>query len=175
MEPTGIASVTPTSVGLRYGLLMGLVNVIFSFILFVTHADQLPVRWLGLAIIVVGMVLAHNAYKQANSGFMNYSEGLGIGSLMSFVSGVLSTVFSYVYIKFVDPEYLSRLMESTRTKMEEKGGMTDEQIDQVLGAMQKYSAGAWGLFIGLFIALLIGFLIALVVSAITKHSKPEFE
>ena len=107
METT-TTPVTTTSVGVRYGLLTGLVSVIFSFILFVTHTDQSPVRWLGLIILVGGMVLAHNAYKQANGSFMNYSEGLGIGAFMSLISGTLSTAFSYVYMKFVDPDYMAR-------------------------------------------------------------------
>ncbi len=172
---TNATSVTPASVGLRYGLLTGLVNIIFSFILFVTHADQSPVRWLGLGILIAGMVLAHNAYKQAQGGFMNYAEGLGIGAIMSLVSGVLSTAFSYVYIKFVDPEYMARVMETTRAKMEEKGGMTDEQIDQTVAMIQKFSSGGWMVLFGIVGSLLFGFLIALVVSAFTKRNRPEFE
>lgn len=172
---TNATSITTTSVGVRYGLLTGLVSIIFSFILFVTHTDQSPVRWLGLAILVGGMVLAHNAYKQANGGFMNYSEGLGIGAFMSLVSGTLSTAFSYIYMTFVDPDYMARVMELTRTKMEEKGGMTDEQIDQAVHMMQKFSSGGWMVLFGVLGSLLFGFIIALVVSAITKNSKPEFE
>ena len=175
METNSTSSVTTTSVGLRYGLLVGIVSIMFSFILFVTQADQSPVRWLGLAILIGGMVLAHNAYKAANHGFMNYSEGLGIGAVMSVVSGTLSTAFSFVYMKFIEPEYMTRLMESTRAKMEEKGGMSDEQIDQAVNMMQKFSSGGWMVLFGILGSLLFGFLIALVVSAITKKTKPEFE
>ena len=167
--------VTTTSVGVRFGLLTGLVSIIFSFILFITHADQSPVRWLGLAILVGAMVLAHNAYKKAHNGFMNYSEGLGIGAIMGGVSGVLSTIFNFLYMKFIDPEYMSRIMETTRTKMEEKGGMTDEQIDQAVSMVQKFSSGGWMVVFGVVGSVLFGFLIALVISAITKNSKPEFE
>ncbi|MDO7853715.1 DUF4199 domain-containing protein [Hymenobacter convexus] len=172
---TNTTSVTTTSVAVRYGVLTGLLSIIFSFILFVTHADQSPVRWLSLAILVGGMVLAHNAYKQGNQGFMNYSEGLGIGAIMSLISGTLSTAFSYVYMNFVDPDYMARVVETTRAKMEEKGGLTDEQIDQAIVMMKKFSSGGWMILFGVVGSLLFGFLIALVVSAITKNSKPEFE
>ena len=172
---TNSTSVTPPSVGLRYGLLTGLVSIIFSFILFVTQMDQSPIRWLGLVVLIAGMLMAHNAYKQANGGFMEYSEGLGIGASMSVVSGVLSTAFSYVYMKFVDPEYMGRIMETTRAKMEAKGNMTDEQIDQAMSMAQKFSTAGWMILFGILGSLLFGFLIALVVSAITKNPKPEFE
>ena len=172
---TNTTPVTTTAIGLRYGLLVGLVSIIFSFVLFLTQTDQSPVRWLGLAVLIGGMVLAHNAYKQANGGFMDYSEGLGIGALMSVISGTLSTAFSYVYMSFVDEGYMSRVMETTRAKMEAKGNMTDEQIDQAMSMAQKFSSGGWMILFGILGSLLFGFLIALVVSAITKNSKPEFE
>ena len=172
---TNAIPLTTTSVGLRYGLLTGLVSIIFSFILFVTHADQSPVRWLALGILVGAMVMAHNAFKQGNGGFMNYSQGLGIGAIMGGVSGVLSTAFNLLYMTFIDPEYMGRIMETTRAKMEEKGGMSDEQIDQAIKMVQKFSSGGWMVLFGVVGSVLFGFLIALVISAITKNSKPEFE
>lgn len=174
METTTIP-VTSTSVGLRYGLLTGLVSVILSFILFVTHADQSPARWLGLVILIGAMVLAHKTYKQANEGFMSYAEGLGIGAFMSGVSGVISTAFSVAYMKFIDPEYMSRATETARANMEAKGGLTDEQIDQGVAMMQKFSTTGWMVLFGILGSVLGGLLIALIVSAFTKHSKPEFE
>lgn len=174
METT-TTPVTSTSVGLRYGLLTGLVSVILSFILFVTHADQSPARWLGLFILIGAMVLAHKTYKQANEGFMSYAEGLGIGAFMSGVSGVISTAFSVAYMKFIDPEYMSRATETARANLEAKGGLTDEQIEQGVAMMQKFSTTGWMVLFGILGSVLGGLLIALIVSAFTKHSKPEFE
>ena len=174
METT-TTPVTSTSVGLRYGLLTGRVSVILSFILFVTHADQSPARWLGLIILIGAMVLAHKTYKQANEGFMSYAEGLGIGAFMSGVSGVISTAFSVAYMKFIDPEYMSRATETARANLEAKGGLTDEQIEQGVAMMQKFSTTGWMVLFGILGSVLGGLLIALIVSAFTKHSKPEFE
>jgi hypothetical protein len=160
---------------MRYGLLTGIASILFSVVLFMTEADQSPVRWLGLIISIGGMVLAHNYFKQHNAGFMEYGQGLSIGTLMTVVGGLISTVFNYIYMTFVDPAYMARMMELTRIKMEEKGDMSDEQIDQAITMMQKFSSGGWMLLFGVLMSLVIGFIIALVVSAITKHSRPEFE
>jgi hypothetical protein len=175
MEPTTPNTGTTTSVALRYGLLTGLLGIIFSFVLFITNSDQSPVRWLGLVITVGGMVMAHTQFKQANNGFMEYSQGLGIGTLMGMVGGLLNTAFNYVYMTFIDPGYMGRVMDVTRAKMEEKGTMSDEQIDQAMTMMAKFSGGGWVLLFGALGSLLFAFIIALVVSAITKNSKPQFE
>ncbi|GAA4364539.1 hypothetical protein GCM10023185_34130 [Hymenobacter saemangeumensis] len=174
MEPVA-SPVTPVSVGVRYGLLTGLASIIFSFILLATDNSQSSLRWLGLVITIGGMVLAHNEFKKHNQGFMNYGQGLGIGTVMSAVGGVLNTVFSYVYMTFIEPGYMARIMEQTRAKMEENAGLSEEQIDQAMAMTEKFSGGGWLLVFGILGSVLFGFIIALLVSAITKNSRPEFD
>lgn len=176
MEPTiNSGPVTTTAVGVRYGLLAGVASIIFSLLLFLTNMDQSPVRWLGLIITVGAMFLAHNQFKQRNGGYLNYGEGLGIGTIMSVVSGVISTVFTYFYIAFMDPDYVGRALAKQRLDLENKGNISDEQIDQAMAMAEKFSGGIWMLVFGILGSLLFGFLIALVVSAFTKNTRPEFE
>ena len=176
MEPTPTsAPVTTTAVGTRYGLLAGVAGVIFSLLLFLTNTDQSPVRWLGLVITIGAMFLAHNQFKQSHGGYMSYGEGLGIGTILAGVSGVISTIFSYVYMTYMDPGYMGRTLEKARLDMEAKGNMSDAQIDQGMAMAEKFSGGVWMLVFGILGSLLFGFLIALVVSAFTKHNRPEFE
>lgn len=169
-------SATTTSVGIRYGVLTGLVIIIYSFILFATGQEMNQA--LGLVSLVLpigGIVLAHKAFKQANAGFMSYGQGLGIGVLLSLVSGLLTSVFSYVYRTFIDPDLAGRMMDQMRTKLESAGSMSDAQIDQTLAMSTKFSTGPIGFAVGILSALLVGLLFSLVIAAITKNSKPEFE
>ena len=176
MEPTPTsAPVTTTSVSIRYGLLAGVASIILSLLLFLTNMDQSPVRWLGLVIIVGAIVLAHNQFKQGNGGFMSYGQGLGIGTLLSAVSGIISTIFSYIYMTYIDTGYMARVMEKTRMDMEAKGNMSDAQIDQAMGMAEKFSGGVWILVFGILGGIFIGFVISLIISAFTKHNRPEFE
>ena len=175
METSTITPVTPSAVGMRYGLLTGLVSIILSFALFATDLDQSPLRWLGLLVVIGGMVLAQRYFKQQNGGFMAYSQGLITGFVLSGVSGILSTLFTYLYMTFIDPEYMSRVMDTARAKMEAQGKVSDAQIEQATAMMQKFGTGGWLVLFGMMSALVFGLLIALVVSAIIKNPKPEFE
>ena len=172
---TPATPVTPSSVGIRYGLLLGLASVIFSFLQLTFIADpETPLRWLSVVILIGGIVLAHKHFKQQNQGFMSYGQGLTIGTVASVVSGVIGGVFTYIYFTFIDPNYMARVMELTRSRMEEKG-MPEAQIDQAMAWTEKFTTGPISMIFPILGALLMGFLISLVISAFTKKSRPEFE
>lgn len=175
MENTS-TPVSSTSVGLRYGLLIGIVSIIYSFILLATNLEQnTALTLLSIVILVVGIFLAHKNYKENNSGFMSYGQGLGIGTIVSLVSGLLGGVFRYVYMEFIDPSAAQRAMDQTRAKMEEAGNMSDAQIDQAIQMSQRFASGPIGIAVAVLGSALIGFLITLIIAAITKHNRPEFE
>ena len=167
--------VSTTSVGLRYGLLTGLVSIIISFGLFVSNQETSPLRYVTFAVLIVGMVLAMNSFKQNNQGFMSFGQGVGIGTVLSAVVGVLSGIFSYVYMNLIDPEVVGRMTEKIRADMEARGGMSDEQIDQAMSMSAKMMNGPIMVITALLGTLLVGVILAMIISAFIKHAQPEFE
>jgi chromate transport protein ChrA len=168
-------TVTVSSTAIRYGLIVGLVCVIYSLILSLTdNSMNRALSSVTYLFIIVGMVMAFKYYKQHNDGFMSYGQGLGIGSLLSLIAGFLTSVFMYIYAKFIDTEMMNRAMEMQRVEMEKKG-MDDAQIDQAMEMAAKFSGPEMILIGGTFGFLFAGFIIALIVSAIMKHKRPEFE
>ena len=172
---TPAAPVTTTAVGIRYGLLTGLVSIIFSFLLFATAQEgNMALSMLGMVIWIVGLVLAQRFFKASNGGFMSYGQGLGIGTVLSAVSGTMGALFRYVYMEFIDPSSAQRAVDLARTKMEAQG-MDDAQIDQGIAMSQKFSSGPIGLAMGIVFSIVIGFVLSLIISAIIKNNRPEFE
>jgi uncharacterized membrane protein YedE/YeeE len=175
MENTS-TSVSATSVAIRYGLLTGIVSVIYSFILLAANLEQnTALSLLSLVILIGGIFLAHKTYKDAHNGFMSYGQGLGIGTLVSVISGLLGGIFRYVYMEFIDPAAAQRALDQARAKLEEGGNMSDAQIDQAVQMSQRFSSGPMGVVIAIIGSAIIGFLITLIIAAITKHNRPEFE
>ncbi|WP_133272078.1 DUF4199 domain-containing protein [Hymenobacter radiodurans] len=168
--------VSTTSVGLRYGLLTGIVSIIYSFILLAANLQQnSALALLSFVILIVGIILAHKTYKESNNGFMSYGQGLGIGALVGLVTGLLGGVFNYIYTTFIDPSAAQRAMEQARAKLEESGSMSDAQIDQTVQMSQRFSSGPVGIVVALISFAIAGFLLSLIIAAITKHNRPEFE
>ena len=168
-------TVTVSNTAMRYGLIVGLVCVIYSLMLMLT--DNSMNRWLSsisYLFIIVGMVMAFKYFKAHNSGFMSYGQGLGIGTLMSLIAGLLTSVVMYVYVKFIDDSILAKTMEMQRIEMENRG-MSEAEIDQAMEMASKFAGPEMILIGGTVGFVFIGFIIALIVSAIMKHTRPEFE
>ncbi len=173
---TATSTASTSSVAVRYGLLTGLVSIIFLFVVFaIGQESNQAISWANSIIPIGGICLAHKAFKQSNAGFMSYGQCLGIGVLLTLVSGILSGIFNYVYRTFVDPDLTSRTVEAMRTKMEAGGNMSDAQIDQAVSLAGKFSTGPIAFVIVIVSSVMMGLLLSLVIAAITKNPKPEFE
>jgi hypothetical protein len=172
---TSATSASTTSVGLRYGLLTGLLGVIISFVLNISHLEQSPAKWLSLIVMIGGIILGQKAFKQANGQFMSYGQSLGVGMTIAGVSSVLSAVFSYIYVTFIDPEMTARILDKTRADMEARGNMSDAQIDQAMHWTSMFVQGPALVGIALVGGIIMGLLVSLITSAVLKNAKPEFE
>ncbi len=165
--------VTVSQVSIKYGLITGLVLVVYNLALYMTGLftnDKLG--WITYVILIVMIYLAHKAFKDGGDGFMTLGQGLGVGMLVTVIGGVITSLFSYFYIKFVDETIIEQILEVARVKMEEQG-LDDDQIDQALSISEKMMTPEMMVIWGILGMVIIGFVIALIVSLFTKKNNPE--
>lgn len=177
MEAQSHTQPTVAATATRYGLFTGIISILYSFGLLATHQiGNAALGWISLLVIpILGIVLAQRDFRVKNGGFMSYGEGVGIGALLSLLNGLLSSIFSYVYREFIDPDVLRQVTEQMRDKLEQAGTMSDAQIDQAIAMSQKFSTGLVGFAIGIVSVTLVGVILSLIISAFLKNAKPEFE
>lgn len=113
-------------------------------------------------------------YKEQNYGYMSYGQGLGIGTIVSGVFGFLSGLFTWLYVEFVDTEYMGRVMEQQREEMIRQG-LTDEQIDAGMAMAENFQGPVTMILGATIVTLIIGFILSLIISAVMKNKRPEFE
>ncbi|MCB0496731.1 MAG: DUF4199 domain-containing protein [Cyclobacteriaceae bacterium] len=168
-------SVSVKQVAIKWGLISGILSIVVFLVVY--FAGMMGNSWIGLVsavITVVLMVLAHKEFKESGNGYMSYGQGLGLGTLMVTIGSVISALFSYIYIKFINTGYIQEVLDMSRAKMEDQG-QSDAQIDAAMGYVEKFTTPEMTLIMGLVFGILFGFIIALIVSAITKKNDPALE
>ena len=167
--------VSTARVALKYGVLGSVVIMIFTTIINVAGLSQNKIlSSLSFVFMIVAIVLSMKDFREQNKGFMSYGEGLGLGTLVSAVMGLLSSAFTMFYIQFIDNTLLTQGMDKVRSDMEAKG-MDDSQIDQAMELSQKFMSPGVVFAMGVFMYILTGFVISLIVAAIVRKEKPVFE
>lgn len=172
MEETKDVSIR--SVAIKYGLISGLIGIIYFVVVdFAGLVGVSALQWVAYLITAVLIFLAHKEYIRDGDGYMSYGQGLGLGTLLSLVSAVLSSVFAYFYISFINTDYIANLREITLQKYYESG-MGEQMIEKSIEIFDQWTTPVMILVIGIISGVFIGFIISLIVSAITKKSRPEF-
>lgn len=165
---------TPSSarIALRFGLITGLAMIIYSMILnFSGVAYDSALQYFSYVILIAGVVYAVREFKNQNSGYLTLGQGMGAGTLTSAVAGVLASVFSWIYITFVDDSMMKKAFDAQRDALEERG-MSEEQINQAMEMGQKFAS--FGFIFAIIFFVIVGFIAALIAAAIMKKDRDVF-
>lgn len=175
MEETTTPAVTTKSTGIRYGVIMGVVSIAYFIILNLLSVDmtQGPGSWGRYVYCAVLIFLAHKYFKDNGDSFMSYGQGIGISFWMGLISVAISSVFTYVYVKFIDPNFVQQMMDKVRQGMEEKGTMSDEQIEQAMSITGKFMTPEMMLLFGVIFGIIGTIIIGLIVTIFTQKKSPE--
>lgn len=167
--------VTTRGVGIQYGAIAGVVMIIYGMVLQLTGmAMEQALGYINYIFLAVIIFLGHKKFKESGDGFMTFGQGLGVGFWISLVGGVIGSVFSYIYISFIDSSMLEQIAEKARYDMEERG-MSDAEIDQAMSITEKFMTPEMIFVFGILGILFFGFILSLIISAITKKTDPQLE
>ena len=159
-------------IAVKYGAILAAISIAIFLIGAISKNPEIGGFWLEVLILTGGILLAHREYKKKGDGFMSYGTGLGLGTLVTVVSSVISAVFSYIYTKFVNPDYLEE-MKQLQIEAMEREGLSEEQMDMGLQIMEYFSQPELLAVIGILSTVFFGFILSLIVSAFTKKDNPE--
>ncbi|WP_394993917.1 DUF4199 domain-containing protein [Emticicia sp.] len=162
-------------IALKWGLVTAILIIIYTVILYMTALFKNPsLSWISFILLLIGIIMALREFKLLNNGFMSFSEGLGVGTLMSAVTGLIGSIFSYIYTNFIDTTIMQQMSDLQRDQMESRG-MSSEQVDQAMEMAAKFTSPSLIFLFGILGYVLFGFIFSLIVSAIIKNSKPDVE
>ncbi|MEM0939106.1 MAG: DUF4199 domain-containing protein [Bacteroidota bacterium] len=160
------------NITLKWGVINGLIGIIFFLLLDFIGQSNGPIRWFGLIISFAIVYLAHKSYKDEGDGFMSFGKGLGIGTLVSLIGAVINSLFTFIYVSFINTEYIEQAVEQATIDMENRGN-TQAQIDQAIPWIERMTSPTTLLIFGIIGGLFLGFIVSLLVTIFTKNTNPE--
>ncbi len=174
------STVSPWPIAIRYGLISALIACIYTLIsnmsgltagafgLMASTLSGLVVFAIGIAMIVIPV--KHHRDKELG-GYITIGRVILIGMVVTAISMLLSNVFNYVYMNFIDPGFLDTMM----AQMEESMGsiIPEEQMDEFLLNMQENFEPMTMLKNGLMMGTVFGLIVSGIIGLIMKKDPPR--
>lgn len=164
-------------IALNYGVLLALLSIVLQVISYVldVHIDRpwwLSVLQLAISISVI--VYGIKAFKTGNAGFLTLGQALKTGVAISLIAGLIAVVFNYIFMNYIDPDFIEKTMEFSREQMiSDNPNLTQQQIDNAMEISAKFmSPGIMSAF-AIIATLFFGFLISLVSGLIMRKNPPQ--
>jgi Protein of unknown function (DUF4199) len=129
---------------LPYGLILGGVFVVLSLLMYIADVNMFSI-WFSIlnflvmliAIPVIMVILGTNnlRVKIMPERRINYLQALLSCFIILFVAFLISTLYSYVFNHWIDPEYLKHNIEKAR-EMLQGYNLPEEKIDEQVAKME---------------------------------------
>lgn len=157
------------------GIILGVLGILINVVnyAFGTHLEPHWSSALGSGIFFIGLiVLGITQFKKANGGFLSWGQGVKIGVGIAIVAALISVIYNYVFVTFVEPDFMAQVMEIQNQKFLDQG-MTQDQIEAANEMTQKFQSPLFTAAFGIIGSAIGGFIVAVIAAAIMKKSEEE--
>jgi hypothetical protein len=118
------------STTLKWGLITGMVYVVFSLISNMLGIQQggggasmglgMLVNFFLMIVTFFTIFMGIKEYREEDlGGYLTMGQGFKSGITIAFIAGLVAAVFSFIYMKFIDPDMASRIMEASEAQYDE--------------------------------------------------------
>ncbi len=176
-QENNVPTKSPTEIVVNYGLIGGATFIVYSLLLFIT--DAISSGGIGFAIfnflfslflLILFGVWAIQARRKSQDGYITLGEGFIVALGAMVLGSFLNSLFNYLYIQFIDPDMVDRLVRSS-AKMFQKFNMPPEEIEKQLAELPKRFE-LQGQLVGLLINSVLSAILSLICATIMKKLSP---
>lgn len=168
---------------MTYGLYFGLISIILNVIIWATNSMEylglfgsVLLGILQLVLMVFLLIYFTKLYRNNElGGKITFGQAFVFGVLIVVFSTIISSLYSYIFNQFIDPDYAQRIMTMMQDKTYQWMSGKGLSEDQINDAMQKFEAKGVPtpietLVTSLEFGLIGGAIMSLVSSAIVKKN-----
>lgn len=163
---------------MTYGLITGLVLIVYTLLLYSTNNLINQNFFLGIInylILIGGIVMGTRSYRdQFLEGYISYSKALGYGVVISVFTGIVVGIFTYLLYAVIDPGLMEQSMKIFEEEMLNQG-MSADQVETITDMQRKIRSPFMMLISSVLSYALLGLILSLITSAFLKKDKPIFD
>jgi hypothetical protein len=173
------------SESVKAGLIIGAAGIALFLIEYVAGIKPIGIlkpiliMLVGLAISVTLLVIYLKKYRAGLGGFISFKDAFIFGLIAMIIAGIISSLFTYLFLQFFDPGYMKSITEETKDWMESylSGKMSDDQIQEQLDNLDKKmnKPAIVQSLTSLAYSTVFGAIISLIVGAIMKKNPNVFD
>lgn len=166
-------------VALKWGVISALISIAYSVVMILIDKYQDPSMntpnfIFGIVVAVGVLIFAMREFRTLNDGYLSYGQGLGVGTLTSAVAGVISGIFTFIYVRFIDPTVMDKSLDRVRDEWERQG-MDESAMEQAEKLTSMMMTPGALFLITVLGSLFIGFILSLIIAAVMRRDRPMFE
>ena len=159
---------------LIYGGIFGVAIILLSVILEVLGLTyKMWASYMSIPIVILLLVYALTAYKKEYlGGYAKFEQLMLMTLLMALFAAVISTIYSFVFMTWIDPDMLDKLKNVQYDMLMKNPRMTEEAIDTSLEIFEKMKSKPLMLlfgFLGTYFRVIIW---GLIIAAFVKKKNP---
>lgn len=167
---------TQTKVAMNYGTLFGLGGVVISLLFYFMGTDiqsKLP-TYITDTVLCIFIIIGIKSYRDEDlGGYISYGKSLGTGTLISLFGGIITAIYLVLFFKYIAPDMIQRILDSTQQKLIEEG-MSDDKIEMAMSYTRKFMTPIWFFGLSLIGTAFMGFLFSLIISIFMKKEESPF-
>lgn len=163
---------------LRYALIAAVIifaiDVVLSLDGIRGSAAAKGIGFIDYLIIAFAIIFTLREERTKEGGYLTYGRGLGLGSIVSLLTGLFVGILSYPYYKFINHGFVVYATQQTDDQMEAKLSKADEAQAQVMTKWAHMMTSPGGLSVLKFLSVfIIGFILSLIIAAVLKRDNPN--
>jgi hypothetical protein len=160
-----------------YALILAVSNIVLSLVSFFLgyQTDKMAEgKWFGWLTMVLSLTLAFvltwlgvkSVREESADKSLRYGKGVGTGFLINLYSGVIGSIYSFIYFTFINPDFADYAIDQAKQNAKNVSDAQLAQMEKIMRFMMSPAImSIWGFLMGLF----FGIVIALIVSAFLKR------
>lgn len=171
-------SVPFTNTAMRYGLIGGGALIVFSllsFLVFIPAGGTVLMLSgflsFGIYIAIVAMAIKFHRDEELG-GYVTLGRCVGLGTLAIIIATAISTLFSFIYMNYIDPTVMERIIDASMGMFESM--LDEDQLEEIKQqSIEQQSGLMGGLIQPVFFSVFTGLIISAITGLIMRKNPPQ--